>query len=336
MGGKQATSRRFATLDGLRGVAAICVMIFHAGSLAPIPMHGGYLAVDLFFGLSGFVLAHAYDERLRTGLGAREFFYRRLIRVYPMYLIGALLGALLINGTAATLLMIPAIGTSNMLYPGNVPMWSLAMELIVNVAFGLLAARLSLRSLICIVGLSGLALAAATLRHNGIDMGAQWSEAHIGLLRTVFSFTLGCGLYRLHLLDGSPRRTTWLAALLPLALAAALFLAPADRGWWDSACIFAIFPALVWLGTRWELPRSRLAIALGDLSFPLYCIHYPFIRVSSLSGAGMALLMTILVAGAWALDRALDRPLRRKLGLITERAFARPDRPDQTRIGIST
>src|ERR1700761_6004380 len=79
----------YPALDGLRGVAAIAVMLHHFRPLtAPWLFAHGYLAVDLFFLLSGFVIAHAYDARFRKGLGVPAFLVIRLIRLWPMIAFG--------------------------------------------------------------------------------------------------------------------------------------------------------------------------------------------------------------------------------------------------------
>lgn len=96
----RATARRtFHTLDGLRGVAAGTVLIYHFPSLwSPASAPSAYLAVDLFFLMSGFVIEHAYGQRLATGLGVRRFLLLRLIRLYPLYLVGTGITALAIAG----------------------------------------------------------------------------------------------------------------------------------------------------------------------------------------------------------------------------------------------
>ncbi|HKU54954.1 MAG TPA: acyltransferase family protein, partial [Rhizomicrobium sp.] len=84
---------RFLTLDALRGVGAIAVMAGHAGIVLNAYMPPFmYLAVDMFFVLSGFVLAHAYDGKFAGGLSVGAFLKARIARLYPIYLIGLVLG----------------------------------------------------------------------------------------------------------------------------------------------------------------------------------------------------------------------------------------------------
>src|ERR1700712_1409072 len=86
--------RRYHTLDALRGLAAIAVVGFHISQvkLEPVLVPYGYLAVDFFFVLSGAVVAHAYEKQLRAGLSWQAFFVKRVIRLYPLALLGTALG----------------------------------------------------------------------------------------------------------------------------------------------------------------------------------------------------------------------------------------------------
>jgi len=310
-------STRFATLDALRGVAAMLVMVFHAHERSPVQVPGGYLAVDLFFALSGFVIALAYEKRLAEGMGLLRFAGKRLQRVYPMYLAGMLLGCAIYGWSLAPFAMLPDF-TSDKLLPANVPMWSLLTELAVNLAFAALALRLGWRGLALLLAASGAWLASIVLDAGGADLGAFWDDAGVGLLRTVFSFTLGVAFHRLRARLRAARRRTRLAWLLLPALAAVLIAAPAQRGWWDLACIFILLPALLWLGTRWELPWAKPGKWLGDISFPLYCLHGPIVLILLRYGTMQETLVAFvgLIAAAWALDRWIDRPLRARLAAI--------------------
>jgi len=92
---------RFEALDGLRGVAALSVVAAHVYFLFGYAFPSIDLAVDFFFALSGFVLAHAYGERLRGGMGAGRFMLLRLIRLYPLYILGTTIGLMCLAGGLA-------------------------------------------------------------------------------------------------------------------------------------------------------------------------------------------------------------------------------------------
>ena len=176
---------RFDTLDGLRGIAAIMVMLFHAGDRLPVRAVGGYLAVDLFFALSGFVIALAYEDRLRQGFPFSRFLIVRLIRSYPMYLVGMLVGAWLYWFDPIHLAMLPSFTSPDKLYPVNAPMWSLILELVVNLAYAAVVPVLGNRALAAILLASGAVFAKGVIDHGGADLGAFWSGAFMGLMRTV-------------------------------------------------------------------------------------------------------------------------------------------------------
>jgi peptidoglycan/LPS O-acetylase OafA/YrhL len=320
-----ATSQRFATLDGLRGIAAVMVMFYHAAPNSPLAAPAGYLAVDVFFALSGLVIAHAYEGRLRAGLTPREFAWLRLARVYPMYLAGAVLGAVLVGFKPASLLMIPDF-SGHWLYPANTPMWSLLFELIVNILFGLVALKVHWRGIVAILALSGGWLVWSALGPCGSLAGCGYKDwIWLGLPRTVFSFTLGVAMFRLMGQLAVRRRTTWLGWLLLPVLAGTMMLKPIAAVWWELACVFVIFPSLLWFGARWELPRPKAALALGNLSYPLYCIHAPLLWAAGVAGLAIAPVCAALVATAWVLDLWVDRPARTALAGLVKRRFAAPE-----------
>ena len=141
----------------MRGVAAITVVLFHGARLAGVQtMPHGYLAVDMFFALSGFVISRAYDRRLAADWTPLPFFRLRLVRFYPLYALGLALGAtremlllathnhfalpapLLFGALAAAALFLPfpLEQRDNYLFAMNPPSWSLLYELLVNVAYG--------------------------------------------------------------------------------------------------------------------------------------------------------------------------------------------------------
>jgi peptidoglycan/LPS O-acetylase OafA/YrhL len=141
----------FTTLDGIRGLAALLVVVRHTGALVdPLSFQESYLAVDVFFVLSGVVLSQAYEARLQAGLGALRFAWIRLVRIYPLYFLGGLISVVTIlagidaparAGHLATyallgLFMLPNPGLGSVyVYPLINPSWSLFMELAVNVFY---------------------------------------------------------------------------------------------------------------------------------------------------------------------------------------------------------
>ena len=161
------TKPHYNILDGLRGVAALTVICFHlfeayATSHLDQKINHGYLAVDFFFILSGFVVGYAYDDRWKT-MTTKEFIRRRFIRLHPMVAAGAIIGAvmfyfqgcsawdvskvsvtMLLVATLLNVCLIPAApgfeirGVGEM-YPLNGPSWSLFFEYIGNILYAFLS-----------------------------------------------------------------------------------------------------------------------------------------------------------------------------------------------------
>ena len=305
----------------MRGFAAIAVLLYHLHGSSPLPTPGGYLAVDFFFALSGVVIAAAYEQRLRDGLTIAEFGVRRLIRVYPMYFAGTAIGLAAHGGTILALYPLPEFRSAYALFPVNGPMWSMFFEVVINLAYAAAALHMGRRGLAAIIAVSGAILASAISGNGNADLGAFWATASIGLVRTMFSFAVGVAIWRARVHFGLGMRTTALAWLPPVALLATLGVNPAHRAAWDTFAIFAIMPSLVWLGACWTIPTPRSFRALGDLSYPLYCIHAPLVPFLTGSGWSIAAFGLAIVALALCLDRAVDRPARRWLGAHFDRRY---------------
>ena len=309
-------AQQFVTLDALRGVAAIGVMAFHAPGNTVLPMPGGFLAVDLFFMMSGFVLAQAYRSRLAEGLSSREFLWRRAIRLWPMLAVGALLGIVLHGGHAGSLLLLPDPRGSN-LFPANPPLWSLLFETLAYIAFVLGLWRLRPLALAAVVGVSGATLVWMTITQAPLaDIGPHWQTVGGGFARIGYGFAGGMLAWHLWAKRSAPPRRSWLG-WLPLAGMAAISagIAPDD----GPLVLFALFagcPVILWAALRWDLPQPRVARGLGDLSYPLYCIHVPLIAWMLASGWHVAAIFAALPVAALALHRAVDIPVRRWLGRV--------------------
>lgn len=224
----------YVLLDGLRGVAALLVIwyhVFEGFATSPIDQkfNHGYLAVDFFFILSGFVIGYAYDDRWKTTMTQKEFFKRRLIRLHPMVVMGAVLGAITFciqgceqwDGTRVSismvmlamllnLFLIPAVpGTgpevrgNGEMYPLNGPSWSLFFEYIGNILYALFIRRLSTKALTILVVIAGIGLASFSIFNlsGNYHLGVGWSMIDYnligGFLRMLFAFSIGLLMSRI-------------------------------------------------------------------------------------------------------------------------------------------
>lgn len=309
----------YALLDGLRGVAAlfvICYHVFEGFATSPVDQqfNHGYMAVDFFFILSGFVIGYAYDDRWKKTMTTKDFFKRRLIRLQPMVVLGAVLGAITYciqgceqwDGTRVAfsmvmlalllnLFLIPAIpGTgpevrgNGEMYPLNGPSWSLFFEYIGNILYALFLHRLSTKALAAFVGLSGIGLASfAIFDLSGYGhLGVGWSLLDYnllgGLLRILFSFSAGLLMSRVF--KPVPiRGAFWLCSLGLFLLFSVPHLGGMESPWingiYDSVCALFFLPAIVYLGASGKTtdPTSyKICEFLGKISYPVYIVHYPF------------------------------------------------------------
>jgi peptidoglycan/LPS O-acetylase OafA/YrhL len=324
------TEHRFLVLDGLRGIAAFAVLWTHAGfGFGAFYPHHGYLAVDFFFALSGFVLAHAYDERIKVGLSFTAFARRRMIRLYPMILAGAVLGALAYDPgwsgrgaelfwfDASTFLLLPfglAFGAGS--FPADIPVWSLFFELCANAAYWCVLRWWRGSMVMGLAWLAAAILLLADVAYLGQGLLRDISTSPAlsflaGFPRVAVSFTIGVLLFRCRLHEHLPRLPDFCAAIL----LAVLLLMPDCAWWYDLLCVLVAFPLLLALGVNArETPWLHgFWYCCGALSYPVYVIHQPVLRaVYRLHGGEFAAIILAL-AISWLLLRGYDEPLRRRL-----------------------
>jgi peptidoglycan/LPS O-acetylase OafA/YrhL len=348
--------RVFHTLDALRGIAAIGIVVFHLSqAFAPIAAPGGYLAVDLFFMMSGVVLSHAYESRFQAGMGTLDFMRARFIRLYPLYLLGTLFGIVvtlasllgrnsqtwdpssLLQAALRALLLLPNFSARpmNEMFPLNIPSWSLFFEILVNLLFVIFWPLLTSRRLIALCLLTGSAVGLAIVHMGNIDQGSIASSFTVGLARTVFGFCMGVLIARRIRLvhrGKSNLRVVGIVAVVVIAL----------TGWpegelraiWDAVCVLLVFPLIVYCGTIID-PGSRLrriATFLGVTSYAVYVLHGPLTSILNsvtrhfAGGAGApysgVAVLAVLLTGCWLVDRYLDMPIRRQLSRIVPRMLA--------------
>ncbi len=306
----------YEILDGLRGVAALTVVAFHileafSTSHLDLMINHGYLAVDFFFLLSGFVIGYAYDDRwLNMTFG--NFIKRRLERLQPMVIMGMLIGAACFYFQASDLfpiihtvpvwklLVVLLIGFTMLplppsmdirgwdeMHPLNGPAWSLFFEYLVNFFYGLFIHKFSKRALSVLVFIS-----ACMLIHLAITTGdviGGWSlepvQFYTGLTRVLYPFFAGLLLYRMSNLGSVKNAFLWCSLLLLAALAMPR-IGGGEHIWmngiYDALVITAIFPFIVWVGASGQLTgRTSKWIGkfLGDISYPVYITHYPLIYI---------------------------------------------------------
>ena len=322
------TKPHYELLDGLRGVAAILVLFYHifegfsfaeitngAGEGIIRTLNHGHIAVDFFFMLSGFVLCYAYDDRWGR-MNTWQFFKRRLVRLHPMLVLGAVIGVFafafvgferwdssqtptgwVLVAMLLAMFMIPALpglpyevrGNGEM-FPLNGPAWSLFFEYIGNVLYAFVIRRLSTKSLAVLVVVLGCVHAWFFVGNvSEYDMvGVGWTIDVVnffgGLVRMLFPFTVGMLLARTF----KPRKVKgafWVCSVVLIALFAVPYIPSKGNislnSLYEVICIALVFPFIVWLGACGCSGGKTAGInkLLGDISYPLYIVHYPIMYV---------------------------------------------------------
>ncbi|MWV26543.1 acyltransferase family protein [Erythrobacter sp. GH3-10] len=334
-----------AALTGLRGIAAWFVVLYHARlSLAEwMPGAGiaiaakGYLAVDLFFMLSGFVMWLNYGARLRQqGLaGAPAFWWRRVTRIWPLH--GAVLGALVVFA-----LVLLATGRDMANYPfaqlplhllliqnwgltaelsWNHPAWSISAELGAYLLFPLAVAAArweEMRPAALVAGVAGAALALhGVFALAGAEtLGEQIPR--LGLVRCIIQFGIGMMLANLWLAWRDRRGRAMACAIVAALASAALWLFELPETLVIPLALAAMLLALALdSGPVARVLSVRPLVWLGDVSYATYLVHFPLLIIFKLvavdedlqiSPAVFAAYALVLLALSGGLYRWLEKP----------------------------
>lgn len=336
----------YRTLDGLRGIAAIIVMTRHLPEIfGRLTFPRCYLAVDLFFVLSGFVIANAYNARLDSGIGVLEFMRIRLIRFFPLYLLAFAIGLIDlaleiylpggrdwtgISITLAILFGLLFLPTPNApdaaFYPLNIPSWSLGFEIAINAFYAIVYRWLSVKIIVAIMVISALGVIRYSLYYGGMNYGDGWNDLIAGSVRVAYSFFAGVLVWHFR---GS-RSSNSFAALTIGAIVALVLMVQINAMPFDLVMVVLVFPMIVWLAARYE-PGANVAptfIKLGLASYGLYVLHTPIglilQRLAKANGyeisipyVGIVFIAILTVAILW-IDTYFDQPMRRTLLRITK------------------
>jgi len=344
---------RFVVLDGMRGLAALAVITDHVPSeIMRQLLPGRYLAVDFFFILSGFVLAHVYGERLQRGMSFPAFMRVRLIRLYPLYLAAVLISVAMSVivatkgwepyalwqvftslGFALFLLPCPPALSlwPNAPFPLVGPSWSLFFELVVNAVYAALARLIT--PAICLIFMAAGGGAMVWTVVSGMEVGGHaWSNFAGGLMRATFGFFAGVWLYKMRAHWSAPALPAWLA--FGVLFAAMAMPAPQPlRPYWDLVATFLIFPPLVAMSASSNVKGKTLDFCafVGLVSYGVYILHVPlfaWIRLGlqhfglyeSAPGVVMVAIVAVATVAFTAVLHVLyDAPVRRFLSRKKQR-----------------
>ena len=342
------TKPHYEILDGMRGIAALSVVTFHFMEIVYSDysknfIGHGFLAVDFFFCLSGFVIGYAYDDRIKK-MGVLEFFKSRLIRLHPLVILGSVLGLiaflfdpfaghpvmysagklLLVFLTSVFLIPYPVITERAFnLFSFNAPAWSLFWEYVANIFYALVLYRISRSWLMVLTAIAAAGICWVAY-HSGNLMGG-WSGGTFwdGGVRISYSFLIGLLISRSHWMIKSKLGFMSLAVLLLLG-----FISPFSE--WnyitEPVIVILYFPLLIALGAGATLTPvwKKICTFLGNLSYPLYMTHYAVLWMfgnyysSHKPAAGqLTVIITVsvllLAAFAYLVMRIYDMPVRNYL-----------------------
>ncbi len=311
-----STRPHYPVLDGLRGIAAIIVVTFHlteplGTSHLDILVNHGYLAVDFFFLLSGYVIGYAYDDRWEK-MTIGNFLRRRIERLQLMVILGMTLGAIGFYFTDSTIwplihtvpiwkmLLVLFIGYTILpvplsldirgwqeMHPLNSVGWSLFFEYIANILYAIGIRKFSNWALAILVPVSAIALAHLAITSSNGDLSGGWTlnaeHLRIGFTSMMFPFFAGLLLSRI----AKPTQIKHSFLWCSLGLAIVLYMpriGGANQLWmngvFEAVCIILVFPLLVYAGasgTDQSPLEKKLCKFLGDISYPLYLVHYPLV-----------------------------------------------------------
>lgn len=358
-----ASKPHYMILDGLRGVAAFVILVYHLCEGCGVMLGHGYLGVDFFYALSGFVIGYAYDSRW-GGMNIKGFFKRRIIRLHPMVVMGTLLGLLFYYFGASE--AFPFIGESpwwkvlllfvycSLMLPmpnawdirgwqdfnsfnGN--SWSLYWEYLANILYALVFRFLPTALLAVVAAIAAVGTLDITLNLDlfGLlegrfgaphSVNGGWSltsqELYVGAVRLMFPFLAGMLLSRVGKYITLRGGFVWCSIIVVVMMLMPQFEG-LTNGLYETFVILLLIPVIIAIGAGSKIKSRRLKSVcrfLGDISYPLYITHLPFIYMQlawmsnhpdASLGATIMLAVSVFVVSvgvAYASLKLYDLPLR--------------------------
>lgn len=348
----------FVVLDGLRGTAAIAIVVFHFMEMIYTDyslnfIGHGFLAVDFFFCLSGFVIGYAYDGRIKE-IGVWEFFKSRLIRLHPLVIFGSIIGLItflfnpftggsvdyspvkmvMVFISSMVLIPYPVIEERGFaLFALNSPSWSLFFEYIANIIYAFFLFRTGKKALLVLTILAAVFL--LYIGHQSGTLIGGWDGKSIidGWARIAYSFLAGLLVYRLGWIFKTKLGFVGLSILIIFS-----FMMPYLKFNWLLECLVVIFfyPLIITLGAGATLTKGlkKLCVFFGKISYPLYMSHIPFIwwfgdymKINKPTVPELAMIISVstllLIGFAYLVMVVIDIPIRTFLNKKRKESLSR-------------
>lgn len=337
---REMTKPHYLALDGFRGIAALCVVVYHFHHTMQTPqlLPHAWLAVDFFFMLSGFVLMHAYKDRLSGSMSFGSYFRLRVRRLWPLILLGSAIAPLpvimyhpelagpaklaVFTGLSSLLLPLPQLTAfGHTTFPLNTPLWSLSFEMLANVAFGLWAVKPSRWVPLAVAALSLVAIVLFTSLGGSLEGAGPKSYATflMGIPRIGLPFALGMLLYKAQ----KPSIKFRGGFIVLSVLLVAVFAVPPIGGMeavYEVVVISLGFPLLILVTAKLVISKwvTKVCKFLADLSYPIYALHWPLLLIAGgvtndRSPAFYAITILTICGLSWAALKLFDEPVRARL-----------------------
>jgi len=337
-------AKEIRSLNSIRGLAALAIALYHAPALFGVVeiFPHAYLAVDLFFVLSGFVMMHAYGERVRMGLSLVRFAQLRFARLYPLLVIATAAGLVVWAAKVATghtvfkvqtlialplnLTLLPgpsAARPDQAAYPFVTQSWSILWEIVLCFALFVWVRNVR-RGAAILVAFCALALAWVAMTRGGLDGGWTTPTFWVGGVRATFSFWAGVAI-RQATFRRSPGLVVGVAAVAAACAAIFYIVAVRQTYWWaDYAAVAAAFPLMIAAASscRSRALENVVGDRLGEASYSIYLLQGVSLailaglsnRLAAIGPVGHLLVglswLGALAVGAWLSWRWVETPLR--------------------------
>ena len=286
---------RLPGIEALRFFAALCILLLHTRAVfgGERVFGKGYLAVEFFLMLSGFLMAYAQEARIGSAL---PFMVKRYKRLWPTMTLGGAIGLPRLFLKSNSLADFAATATANLAlipvwwrqfaFELNIPAWTIFYELVANTLHTFVFRHLKLWAIWLGIALLAPVMAWIGMHWGSFDVGAKADNLWAGLPRILFAYLIGIALGRMWR-GGSPIPIPSLIAIpaMPVILAASWWLQIDQH--WRFDYLFTILACPLMIAGAMRLTRfHRFASLLGQLSFPLFAVQMPILQGAQMLGWG--------------------------------------------------